>query len=1088
MIKGNKVSEQSIDEAEANENAITDTQDVYNRFIHNGHTAQTDVKIEFPTEPTKTPDIRKEFCEYDLENSIVYWNIIVEKTADSAYPLENVVVREKFSDIHITEPSQDYNNNGSFNGSNFDSLRAVVTTDDGTVLTPGVDYIVDKDKAQFTFPVLNERVTIKLAFLSPAKIVDGYQVINCAELVEPNKPVHADWEYHNPQIDLMKRGIYTEDPRILKWEVIINPTKKAYVDSDPIRVWFEDTIPEGLTLLNYGTKEEENPSIYVATEGVVWLQGEVPVEVNADNSIQAVDIAKHGFWYNPDNHQGLNGTLFRVTYYTKISDEEWDRITSSASGSETFENHVEITAGDGNQYEATDKVTVTSEGYLTKTDSTKHDGNGILVVDENGNPSKTITYTVEINPNGYKLNNGNLLKLTDSIATNMDLDSDSVKVVYGTMGPDGKLVPGDTADGLEISYNDDARLLTIDKIPDETPLILTYGCFARAQGEDTFTNTATLIGGGSHSASDTERHTIQTNEASVSIDGIEINIIKIDENNISQKLAGAKFQVYECKLAIGDLSVSHANDQAWWDNLLAMMNRINAGSGTAEEIQWVKNNFKITEIVPVGNPVETDSNGYTPQIDNLREHKLYAWKEVQSPESYTGYEEYHYFVGYQHINVNDEPNTLLPEDEQLNRKHAAWALDDACQLANGIRVASMANLVTWTATNVHSTYTSISATKVWEGDSDNLFETRPTGGIKLQLWQIKEDGTKAAYGDPVPINVDDNGNWPTHIWNRLPSNYDGNKTYKYTVVEEKVDGYTTSYSDNGAGKTSGEITVTNKMIPKNTSIYVKKVFDQNEADPKPTSIKVSLMVIMTNKQTGEQLPPDEMYEAELRASNNWSYGWTKLDTTRVIDENGVKTAYDLTYTVVEDTAKLAQDGFGDYIVTYSDNNEGVVGTSQDDPLVITNAKPSNGGLKIKKTVQVDNAAPTDANKELTNGTYTFTIVGPVPATTSKTVTITFANGVATSYRIDSESEVAIDSGTNPYTVEVTDLTPGTYTITESTPTNGTTLTGASGGDSVDANNVVTVTVTAGKSGDQVDRKSTRLNSSHTDSSRMPSSA
>ena len=609
---------------------------------------------------------------------------------------------------------------------------------------------------------------------------------------------------------------------------------------------------------------------------------------------------------------------------------------------------MKVTAGNDETFEANDKVTVTSEGYLKKTDTTLHEGP--LVVNEGGDPSKDITYKVEINPNGYKLNNGDPLTLTDYISTNMDLNPESVQIFDATMGTDGSLVAGNTSPaGLEISYNDDSRLLSIRNIPDETPLLLTYTCFARAQGEDTFKNTATLIGGGSHSSTVTEKHNIQTNDAGVKIDGIELNMFKIDENQISKKLAGAKFQLYECKLAIGDMTNPEQYNDRYWEDLLRKMDRITAGNGTPEEIAQIKEQFKIVEYVPIGEPAVTGTSGFT-QWNSLNEHKLYAWIEVEAPENYSGYEGYHYFVGYQHIDVNSDqvPQPLLPKPEQDKRKHAAWALDDAAQLANDIRVASMANLTTWTATNVETKYTSISATKEWENDSDNLFQTRPTGGIRLQLWQIQDDGTKVEYGSPVAINADDEGNWPTYIWNKLPANDAENEHFTYTVTEERIENYTTSYSDNGEGIARGELKVTNRMIPKKTNISVKKVFAGDENDDKPSSIHVTLMVIKTNKEGESGEPEETSYETYLSDTNEWKWTFENLPTTTIEEQSdGTKIPYTLSYTVAEDTAALEREGFH-YTVTYSDNGEGVIETTEEDPLLITNTK-QKGKITVKKT-------------------------------------------------------------------------------------------------------------------------------------------
>ena len=72
------------------------------------------------------------------------------------------------------------------------------------------------------------------------------------------------------------------------------------------------------------------------------------------------------------------------------------------------------------------------------------------------------------------------------------------------------------------------------------------------------------------------------------------------------------------------------------------------------------------------------------------------------------------------------------------------------------------------------------------------------------------------------------------------------------VREERVDDYTTSYSDEGEGVTSGTITVTNKMIPKNTSIAVKKVF-ADELNQYPSQIMVDLMVIRTDREGNSRI-------------------------------------------------------------------------------------------------------------------------------------------------------------------------------------------------------------------------------------------
>ena len=141
---------QIITEAEANESGINGNHSAFNDFKDNHDTVETEVKIEFPKEVTHNPQVRKEFDHWDVNNGRVYWDIIVEKDADSAYPLENVSVREATDQNHVVFKSE---SQGVYyyaaKASDFDVIHAIVTTDDGTELTPGVDYSIDKENALF---------------------------------------------------------------------------------------------------------------------------------------------------------------------------------------------------------------------------------------------------------------------------------------------------------------------------------------------------------------------------------------------------------------------------------------------------------------------------------------------------------------------------------------------------------------------------------------------------------------------------------------------------------------------------------------------------------------------------------------------------------------------------------------------------------------------------------------------------------------------------------------------------------------------------------------------------------------------------
>ena len=141
------------------------------------------------------------------------------------------------------------------------------------------------------------------------------------------------------------------------------------------------------------------------------------------------------------------------------------------------------------------------------------------------------------------------------------------------------------------------------------------------------------------------------------------------------------------------------------------------------------------------------------------------------------------------------------------------------------------------------------------------------------------------------------------------------------------------------------------------------------------------------------------------------------------------------YTVVEQNVPAD--------VTVSNNQTvtvvaGKTSADTDVPFVtFTNDKtvaPAVGSLKIKKNVTVNGAATTGTEAD---GTYTFSVTGTSGLVAQPTLTIT-----------DGQSdEIAIDN-----------LVEGTYTVTEQTPTNGTTLT---------SGNNIQVTVDSNLTGDAI---------------------
>ena len=1030
-----------ISEAEALESGITGLQNAYNKTTANNQPSQTTVPVQFPNEVTHEPKIEKEPAGLDLERNLVYWTIHV--TADTAngstYPLQYVDVYEN---VHNHNAKWENAMQGVYNqfvdAEDFILVEAVVTTDSGVVLQPGEDYTIDKTGMKdnpayaegqanqlfymakkgnpvFSFPELTEGVTIRLAYgIKDNNIINGFHAYNTATVSSLKDRYQyyehsddAEQRYETTDIDVTKNG-KLEDGRYVKWIVRINPSKQEY-QPDTNSVIFDDVLPEGHVLVNFADKtDHEHPTINVqyGWDGSYYLEGftraySIPAgithihqEIGGDVYDEYGNLKKKGV--------GLHKQNYVVSYYTYVTDAEWNKITSSLTGSETYSNTATIDIDGENDFDATGDVTVTSNGFIIKQDTTQENSQGIVIDAENKN-TNVLSYQIDVNPYGMQLvsEENATLTLTDRISTNMDLDTSGDGVIIEYEKPDGTYVNIKNVNStdsnyaliqvIRVSYNDDTRYLTVINIPDKIHFRVTYNTVARAQGTDTFENTAVLTGGGSHSASTHESHTIQKSGGNISGGTANISLRKIDENDISTKIQGATFEFYECTLNNPDAwkttvlvpitttdSETQQETTTWVEESHFDFNRIEnatpntydgyaGNSGTSQ----LEADFAIVSERLIGEAT-SNSNGVVQVPGTLKEETLYYWVETAAPEGYTAeLNVKHYFVVYQ---VYDDDGQLLGIETQEvgrdgttklkeweTRQWRAWALDDATQYANGITVASLAADNTWTVNNQKAEYTSISATKEWEGDYDNFYETRPSEGIQLKLIQVSSDGTEEQYGPIIPINVakDKNGNilldesgkevWPTYIWQQLPKtgNNDGGDvvTYTYRVEEVPVDGYTTTYSETGAIE-SGEITVTNTLIPAKTNISVKKVFEQ-DGTMYPDQILVYLYEITTNKETGVQTRAQRSSYA-LTAAGGWEYTWKNLPTK---DEDGNV----LTYTVVEGAVG---DGFS-YTVSYSDNGEGITGNTADDPLVITNME---NGLEITKTFGGDAARLMETNE------------------------------------------------------------------------------------------------------------------------------
>lgn len=148
----------------------------------------------------------------------------------------------------------------------------------------------------------------------------------------------------------------------------------------------------------------------------------------------------------------------------------------------------------------------------------------------------------------------------------------------------------------------------------------------------------------------------------------------------------------------------------------------------------------------------------------------------------------------------------------------------------------------------------ISGTKTWQ-DNDNQDGVRP----ETIIVHLLQNGTEIK-STSLPK---EDGSY-SYSWSNLPKYHDGGQLYTYSVSEDAVSGYTTTYI-------TDTYDIVNTHNPGKTSVGVTKIWeDKNNQDGlRPDSIEVSLLADGGVEDT-----------VTLSDTNSWTYTWSNLDEKR----------------------------------------------------------------------------------------------------------------------------------------------------------------------------------------------------------------
>ena len=353
-------------------------------------------------------------------------------------------------------------------------------------------------------------------------------------------------------------------------------------------------------------------------------------------------------------------------------------------------------------------------------------------------------------------------------------------------------------------------------------------------------------------------------------------------------------------------------------------------------------------------------------------------------------------------------------------------------------------------TNEKINETNLAVKKMWlDAEGNPVDPPEGTGSVSVQL--VKKVATPKDEGTLVTYTFNQYSSWSytgtptkqtvTTKVKPLSSFYIAFKDVnEENIYEVNVDGGMKGDKESKNGYIAYKITVTGNAVSVNVHATT-----WGTADPLFFELDQEL-------EFGE--PQNIGDPVSLNFSNNWAHKWA--DITPAENERYF----------IEEISPV--EGF----TPQYENNDGI----RTGIIYVKNVESKPGSLKLTKNVTVDENPLTGSDsaqkKALTDGTYTFNITGPDGSiAVNKTVSIVFENGEAQSATVkntgstDDPISLIIINGT----VEITDVTPGDYVITETEPTNGMTLSLVSGGkrNGNITDRTITVTVASGKTGEQV---------------------
>lgn len=266
----------------------------------------------------------------------------------------------------------------------------------------------------------------------------------------------------------------------------------------------------------------------------------------------------------------------------------------------TFTNEVELQTTNGQKMNnATSSATLKGQN-LEKSMTSNQPAN------------EKVKFTIKANPLGQKIpvSEGTTLKLIDKLSNSLLLDTKSIKAI--------------DKDGAEVDIKSalkDDNTLEIE-IPNDKAITITYEATVNAPPwqKVNFSNEAYWEGYKPSTGVKVEKkgYSYTAGGTVSSGNNIKLNILKRDENDLSQSLSGAEFTMVECE-RLEDGTIKQKDETFNWSGTTDNNGNLSFGSGSAtDHVMKYNTIYKVTETKAPTNYVNSNQEYYimVPRIES----------------------------------------------------------------------------------------------------------------------------------------------------------------------------------------------------------------------------------------------------------------------------------------------------------------------------------------------------------------------------------------------------------------------------------------------------------------------------------------